>query len=338
MHLRGAGRAAARRVDVEGGVEHRVVHPDRRRVVLPQPHRVVQRRGRSVGGELQVLEAAVRTRAAVGPRLLDGLRAEPRERVLGEPAERVQVRLEVGLADQGGPVAVPLEQRGDRRGVDRQRNAVHPHAVRGRVLAGQDRGPGRHADHRLRNCPLVPDASGGQAVGDRGARDRAAVAAQRVVSLLVGGDEEDLASHYASSAAAGAGSVSSCLRSSCSAFPQAPPMTRAIVSGSHRVSYRTRLRPAPARGDLDRAEVILEQRRGDPVLEDPADRIVGHDLLGHGQSAGGSDHPAGPVDLRCHYPGEPGADRRRVADRPPDVLRGAGDHYLAADQRHPLPS
>ena len=39
--------------------------------------------------------------------------------VLGEPQERVQERLEVGLADQGGAVAGVVEHLGDRRRVDR---------------------------------------------------------------------------------------------------------------------------------------------------------------------------------------------------------------------------
>ena len=36
---------------------------------------------------------------------------------------------------------------------------------------------------------------GGEAVDDRRAGERAAVAAERVVALLVGGDEQDLAAH-----------------------------------------------------------------------------------------------------------------------------------------------
>jgi hypothetical protein len=43
-------------------------------------------------------------------------------------------------------------------------------------------------------APVV-DAGGGQRVRDRGPRDAPAVASERVVALLVGGDEKNLATH-----------------------------------------------------------------------------------------------------------------------------------------------
>ena len=84
---------------------------------------------------------------------------------------------------------------GDRGGVRRQRHAVHEHAVGARVLAGQDGRAGRHADHRLGVGPVEADAFRGQPVDDGGAGQRAAVAGECVESLLVGGDQEDLAAH-----------------------------------------------------------------------------------------------------------------------------------------------
>ena len=68
-------------------------------------------------------------------------------------------------------------------------------AVGRRVLPGEDGGPRRHAHHRRWGGPLVADALGGQPVDDGGAGQRAAVAAEGFVALLVGGDEEDLAPH-----------------------------------------------------------------------------------------------------------------------------------------------
>ena len=45
---------------------------------------------------------------------------------------------------------------------------------------------------------LVPVAGGGERVGDGRAGDGAAVAAERVEALLIGRDEQDLATHQAS--------------------------------------------------------------------------------------------------------------------------------------------
>ena len=67
----------------------------------------------------------------------------------------------------------------------------------GRVLAGEDGGPRRHAHDRLGDGPVEPDARLGDAVDDGRAGDLPAVAAEGVVALLVGGDEEDLAAHQA---------------------------------------------------------------------------------------------------------------------------------------------
>ncbi len=108
----------------------------------------------------------------------------------------VEAGLEVGLAEQRGAVAGLLGQvGGDARRVLGQRDAVGHHAVGAHVLAGEHGRARRHAHRVLVVGPPVVDALGGQAVDDRRAGDRAAVAAEAVVALLVGGDEEDVASH-----------------------------------------------------------------------------------------------------------------------------------------------
>ena len=114
----------------------------------------------------------------------------------GQCELEVEAGLEVRLAEQRGAVAGGVaEVLGDRRRVLGQRHAVGDHAVRAHVLAGEHRRARRHAHRVLVVRALVADAARRQPVDHRRARDRAAVAAQRVVALLVGGDEEDLAAH-----------------------------------------------------------------------------------------------------------------------------------------------
>ena len=156
-------------------------------MVLDQPLRVVQGPHRPMSRCLEVFEAAsVPTvgRGALG-----------RQGVLFEAQKGVEVGLEVGLADQGGPVAGQPKDLHDRGCVTGQRDAVHEHPVGSRVLAGHDGGARRHAHHGLRVGPLVADSVGGQPVDHGGAGQDAAVAGQRVEALLVGGHEEDLAAH-----------------------------------------------------------------------------------------------------------------------------------------------
>jgi hypothetical protein len=119
-----------------------------------------------------------------------------RDPVLLEHEERVEERLEVGLADErrAVPRVVP-EVRGHAGRIDGQRHAVHPDAVVVHVLAGDHGGSGRHAHDVRRVRALVADAARGDRVDHRGPGDATAVAAQAVVALLVGGDEEDPASH-----------------------------------------------------------------------------------------------------------------------------------------------
>ncbi len=187
LDLGGAGVPAAGPVDLQRPVEDRVEPAHGIGMLGGQPLRIVQGADSAVGGQLQVFEPAVQPAGRLG--------AGVAERVLGEAEERVEERLEVGLADQRGPVAGPVQHVGDRRRVEGQGDPVHPHAVGGRVLAGQDGGAGGHAHHRLGVDPLEADSLSGQPVDDRGTGEGPAIAAEGVIALLVGGDEEDLAAH-----------------------------------------------------------------------------------------------------------------------------------------------
>ena len=166
--------------------------PEEREVPLPlsgvmrvEPFAVMVATEGAVHGELHTLEAAPRPRRALAA-----------HRVLAPAERRVEGRLEVGLAEEGGAVAGALvEVGGHARRVDRERHAVGVHAMGAHVLAGDHRRARRHADHVLVVRAAVVEARGRQPVDDRGARDPPAVAAERVVALLVGGDEEDLAAH-----------------------------------------------------------------------------------------------------------------------------------------------
>ena len=175
----------------------------------------------AVSGGLEVLESPVQTDQAVSG-----------EAVLGESSERIEEGFEVRLADQGGAIAGVVQFRGHRRGVDRQRDPVHPHAVGRRMLAGDHRRARRHAHHRLGRRPLVSVAGCGQPVDHRGARQRTTIAAEGVVALLIGGDEENLAAHHLSSSTFIAGGVSIWRFSSSSAPAVPPAIVKAIVRGS----------------------------------------------------------------------------------------------------------
>ena len=126
------------------------------------------------------------------------------EAVLGEGSEGIEEGLEVGLADERGLDTCVMEDLGDRWGIDREGYAIHPHPMGGRVLAGDDRRPRRHAHHRLRHRSLVADALGGESISHWGASHLAPIASEGVVALLVGGDEQDLAGHQATVSSIGA--------------------------------------------------------------------------------------------------------------------------------------
>ena len=155
--------------------------------LLLEPAPVVRDRVVAPGGRVHGLLRALE--AAPGPRVPAGHAG-----VLLELVRRVEARLEVGLAEQRGAVAsLVVQVLGDRRRVDGERDAVGHDAVGAHVLAREHGGAGGHAHGVLVVGAPVVDALGGQSVDDRRAGHRAAVAAEAVVALLVGRDEEDVA-------------------------------------------------------------------------------------------------------------------------------------------------
>ena len=100
------------------------------------------------------------------------------------------------LAEERRPIpGVLREMRRDARRVVRKLDAVREHAVRPHVLTCEHGRARRHAHRVLVVRALVVDAVCGEAIDDGCPCDLVAVAAQRVVALLVGGDEQDLPSH-----------------------------------------------------------------------------------------------------------------------------------------------
>ncbi len=175
--LRRAGIAAA------GAREHRGEAPHILRMVRPQPVGVVVPAHRSVRCQLDVFEAPPGPEA-----VLEG------EAVLGKMQARVEVRVEVCLADERGAVARPApELARHARRVGWQRDAVGDDAMCLRILAGQHRRARRHAHDVVHVGAAVVHAGAGQGVEHRRAGDPSAVHPQRVVALLVGGDEQDVA-------------------------------------------------------------------------------------------------------------------------------------------------
>src|SRR5262245_27604082 len=122
-----------------------------------------------------MLEPAVRTgEVAVG------------HEVLGPLTLQVEAGLEVRLAEQRSSVPGLLpEVRGDAGRVGGEGHTVRDNAVRADVLAGEHRRTGRHARGVLVVRAFVPNAIRGEPVDDGCARDRASVAPERVVPLLV---------------------------------------------------------------------------------------------------------------------------------------------------------
>ena len=184
VHLRRTGLATALRVDLQGHVEHRVEHRDCFGMVRCQPAGVVQRAEGAVGRRFEVLETTMEPDEGIAL-----------EAVFDEAGEGVQERLEVWLSDQRGAVASVVQHARHGGSVDRQGDPVHPYSVSAWVLAGDDRRPRWHAHHRLRMGSLVAIPPRGQPVDYGSASQRAAVASERVVTLLITGDEQDLAAH-----------------------------------------------------------------------------------------------------------------------------------------------
>ena len=231
VHLRRSRLTATGGADLQGRVEHREEHRHRLRMVGGHPPRVVQRAKGAMRCGLEVLEAAMQPdRFPAG------------EAVLGEAGERVEEGLEVRLADQRGAVSVVVQHRSDRGRVDGEGDAVHPHAVRARMLAGDDGRARWHADDGLRMGTLVAVAPCREPVDHRSTCNAAAVAAERVVPLLIAGHQQDLATHQRAPSGV---SASICRLSSSSAPAVAPPIVNAMARGSASVEYTTRQVSSP---------------------------------------------------------------------------------------------
>src|SRR5580704_13236599 len=100
------------------------------------------------------------------------------------------------LAQQRGVVTgLLVEVRGDARRVGWESDAVGDDAVSAHVLAGNHRRARRHADDILIVRAAIVDAGVREAVGDWCLCDLTAVASERIVALLVGRDEKNVASH-----------------------------------------------------------------------------------------------------------------------------------------------
>ena len=99
------------------------------------------------------------------------------------------------LRCNGGTIARTPEVARDARCIRRERDAVHPDSVRTHVLTGEHGAARRHAHHVLRMRAVIDDSPCREGVDHGRARDGTTVASQRVVALLIGGDEENLATH-----------------------------------------------------------------------------------------------------------------------------------------------
>ena len=142
------------------------------------------------------------------------------------------------LTDERGRVAGATQVAGNARRVLRQRHAVHPYAVSADMLTGDHRAARRHAHNILRVRTVKSYAVTAESVDVWRSGDCATVATKRVITLLVGGDEQNFAPHdYLPS-------------NICFTFSRptlaAPAIGNAKTSGSMSVEYITRQRLSPS--------------------------------------------------------------------------------------------
>ena len=105
------------------------------------------------------------------------------------------MRVQMGLTDQCRLVTCVLEDVGETILIRRQLNTVRRHPVAADALACKDRRPCRHADRTLVSGLREIDARGRQTIQVRRLGKPAAIAAQRVKPLLIGGNEKDFSPH-----------------------------------------------------------------------------------------------------------------------------------------------
>ncbi len=189
LGLRSAGVASPGAVESHGGeVDEGKIRVAPLRTVGLQPMVVVPCTQVSVHSRLHVLEAAVGTGGSLSS-----------QSVLGPVTRGIEAGLKVSLADERRPVPSAFVQPArHRRRVFGQRHPVGENPVGTDVLTCDHGRPGRHAHRVLVVGAAVVDPVGSQTVGHRSPGHRAAVAAEGVVTLLVGRHEEDVASHAAS--------------------------------------------------------------------------------------------------------------------------------------------
>ncbi len=114
------------------------------------------------------------------------------EAIEGCLGDALVVRGDVQLADGVRAVAMGLERFGHGRQAVREGVAVAHQAVARALAARQDRGARRAADGVVGQAVVELHTLAGQPVERRGAADRAAIAADRVGTVLVGADDDDV--------------------------------------------------------------------------------------------------------------------------------------------------
>ena len=166
----------------------RVVQAEGRRSEPPVPAARLRRQPDvvHVGHQLAVPEAEVRSLPLGRHRSGVGHRLDATGRKVGE------VRREVGLPEERGREARLREPRRHRVGrrLLREVDPVAHHAVRARVLPGQDGRPRRLAERILRAAAGEARAARRETVERRRGAERIAVRADRRRLLLVGGHQE----------------------------------------------------------------------------------------------------------------------------------------------------
>ena len=147
FHLNDSGVTATHRIDFEVAIKHWIEHAECFWMIVQNPDAVVQGSIRAMRCTLEVVKAPVRARCPVVPRIYRGMCSAGGHTSLWERIERIDVGLEVRLADERRGVSRSREFFDDTRRINRQRNTIHPDSVRGRVLPRNDGGARRHTDH-----------------------------------------------------------------------------------------------------------------------------------------------------------------------------------------------
>ena len=163
-----------------------------------------------------------------------------------------------------------------------------------------------------------------------------AVTSERVEALLIGGDEQDLATHQASPSGDRRPALVSIWRRSSSSARRWRRRSRGPSHTGRPRSSRRRCTSCVAEvDDVDRATVVAEQ--GDVSRYwNRRWTVDDEDLLRHREPGIGRDQPARAVDRRRRDPWEPLVQPGRVADELPHVVGRSPDAGLVTDRaEHP---